>query len=113
MGGLVGGGMDGSTGGWEGWVDGWMIESDIEKCGQRHPLLEAGVPICPFMVCFALNSSVAGLSEPQGDRALSGPIEAALSSLWALAHQEEPEILWSAWQAIPSGHSARSSSGDC
>lgn len=71
-------------------MDGWMIESDIEKCGQRHPLLEAGVPICPFTVCFALNSSVAGLSEPQGDRALSGPIEAALSSLWALAHQEEP-----------------------
>lgn len=37
---------------------------------------------------------------PKGTK-LSGPIEAALSALWALAHPEQPEILWSTWQTIP------------
>lgn len=84
------GSVDGRMGGLGGWLDDrkrhrkmWAKTSSAGSWGAHLPV----------QVCFALDSSVVELSEPQGDKAPSGPIEAALSTLWALAHPEEPEIL--------------------
>lgn len=82
---------------WKGpWEDRWVDGRKLDKkCGQRHPLWRLGCQSASLsMVCNALDSSMAELSDPKGTKLLQAPLKQPCCTVWAPLSPEEPENLF-------------------